>query len=311
MRISSWLLHGAAASAFVQPRNHDAFDYFAVQLHESKDPQSIARQLNASLEGPIGELPHHYTFSCPKEQSAELEASLQELKRRRLLRRRSLATSDPTDDLEGLKWHQKQELRQRHVKRIPSPAPVDLRQAPPKTSAGQLDQTQQADKVRLEDIATSLQIADPIFQEQWHLFNYIQKGVDVNVTGVWEQGITGEGVISCVIDDGLDFTSNDLKPNYYANGSWDFNNKGPDPKPRLSDDRHGTRCAGEIAAARNDVCGVGMAYDSQISGVRILSAPITDEDEALAINWHYQENDIYSCSWGPPDDGQKWRLLVS
>ncbi|KAK5948259.1 pheromone processing endoprotease [Knufia fluminis] len=304
MRISSWLLHGAAASAFVQPRNHDAFDYFAVQLHESKDPQSIARQLNASLEGPIGELPHHYTFSCPKEQSAELEASLQELKRRRLLRRRSLATSNPTDDLEGLKWHQKQELRQRHVKRIPSPAPVDLRQAPPKTSAGQLDQTQQADKVRLEDIATSLQIADPIFQEQWHLFNYIQKGVDVNVTGVWEQGITGEGVISCVIDDGLDFTSNDLKPNYYANGSWDFNNKGPDPKPRLSDDRHGTRCAGEIAAARNDVCGVGMAYDSQISGVRILSAPITDEDEALAINWHYQENDIYSCSWGPPDDGQ-------
>lgn len=30
---------------------------------------------------------------------------------------------------------------------------------------------------------------------------------------------------------------------------------------------HGTRCAGEVAAARdNGVCGVGVAYDSKIAG---------------------------------------------
>ena len=30
---------------------------------------------------------------------------------------------------------------------------------------------------------------------------------------------------------------------------------------------HGTRCAGEIAAARNNsVCGVGVAYDSMVAG---------------------------------------------
>ena len=30
---------------------------------------------------------------------------------------------------------------------------------------------------------------------------------------------------------------------------------------------HGTRCAGEIAAARdNNICGVGVAYDSMIAG---------------------------------------------
>lgn len=39
-------------------------------------------------------------------------------------------------------------------------------------------------------------------------------------------------------------------------------------------------------------------------GLRILSAEITDADEAAALNYHYQENHIYSCSWGPPDDGQ-------
>lgn len=31
---------------------------------------------------------------------------------------------------------------------------------------------------------------------------------------------------------------------------------------------HGTRCAGEVAAARdNGVCGVGVAYDSKIAGI--------------------------------------------
>ena len=33
---------------------------------------------------------------------------------------------------------------------------------------------------------------------------------------------------------------------------------------------HGTRCAGEIAAKRdNKICGVGVAYDSKIAGKKI------------------------------------------
>lgn len=300
--IALLLLHALTATAALHRRDHSGLDYFALQLHDSADAQAIATALNATLEGPLGELPHHYTFSCPKDRSTRLETALQDLKRRRL-QRRGLDVDAQAGAEYGIKWHQKQQAKRRLHKRIPPPPP-DLRQASPSNGLGQLDEQQQADQARLKEIATSLKIDDPIFQEQWHLFNYIQKGVDVNVTGVWQNGITGVGVVTAIIDDGLDFTSNDLKPNYYANGSWDFNNPGPDPKPRLSDDRHGTRCAGEIGAARNDVCGVGMAYDSRIAGIRILSAPVTDEDEAVALNYHYQENDIYSCSWGPPDDGQ-------
>lgn len=73
--------------------------------------------------------------------------------------------------------------------------------------------------------------------------------------------------------------------------------------PRLSDDNHGTRCAGEIAAIRNSVCGVGVAWDAKISGLRLLSGAITDTDEVLALNYRNDLNDIYSCSWGPKDDG--------
>jgi len=90
----------------------------------------------------------------------------------------------------------------------------------------------------------------------------------------------------------------------FAKGSYDFNDQSSEPKPRLSDDRHGTRCAGEIAAVRNNVCGVGVAYDAKVAGIRILSKQISDADEAVALNYAYQENQIYSCSWGPPDDGK-------
>ena len=76
------------------------------------------------------------------------------------------------------------------------------------------------------------------------------------------------------------------------------------PKPRLFDDYHGTRCAGEIGAVKNDVCGVGVAYDSQISGIRILSGTISAEEEASAMMYGLDVNDIYSCSWGPTDDGK-------
>lgn len=94
----------------------------------------------------------------------------------------------------------------------------------------------------------------------------------------------------------------------------------PLPKPVLFDDHHGTRCAGQIAAVKNDVCGVGIAYASKVAGVRILcvlvpiiirvlltrssSGPISDVDEAAALNYGFQNTSIYSCSWGPPDDGK-------
>lgn len=76
------------------------------------------------------------------------------------------------------------------------------------------------------------------------------------------------------------------------------------PYPTLSDDHHGTRCAGQIAAQKNDVCGVGIAYKSKVAGLRILSGEISDVDESAALNYAYQSTSIYSCSWGPTDDGK-------
>jgi kexin len=37
---------------------------------------------------------------------------------------------------------------------------------------------------------------------------------ELNVTKLWDRGITGTGVKIALIDDGLDYTSGDLKDNF-------------------------------------------------------------------------------------------------
>ncbi|CAO1634509.1 unnamed protein product [Parajaminaea phylloscopi] len=157
---------------------------------------------------------------------------------------------------------------------------------------------------KIAEIANNFSIHDPLFPRQWHLFNDRKLGNDLNITGVWAQNITGRGITVALIDDGVDMHSPDLADNFFAGGSYDFNSHTALPEPRESDDQHGTRCAGEIAAVKNDVCGVGVAHNAHVSGLRILSGPISDVDEAAALNYAYHENHIYSCSWGPPDDGR-------
>ncbi|GAA5868247.1 hypothetical protein JCM1840_005610 [Sporobolomyces johnsonii] len=163
-------------------------------------------------------------------------------------------------------------------------------------------------------MAAKFNILDPLWPKQWHLVNGVMPENSINVTGVWDDGIVGKGVNVAIVDDGLDMHSDDLAANFHADGSWDYNDNTPLPEPRLSDDQHGTRCAGEIAAVKNDVCGLGVAHGAGIAGIRILSASISDADEASSLNYGYQTNDIYSCSWGPPDDGRSMeapgRLIV-
>uniref|UniRef100_H3DA26 Proprotein convertase subtilisin/kexin type 7 n=1 Tax=Tetraodon nigroviridis TaxID=99883 RepID=H3DA26_TETNG len=154
----------------------------------------------------------------------------------------------------------------------------------------------------------SMAFNDPSYPKQWHLHNYRNKGMDINVTGVWEQNVTGQGVTVVVIDDGVEHTHQDIQSNYSPEGSYDLNSNDPDPMPHPDshgDNRHGTRCAGEIAAVpNNSFCAVGVAYGSKVAGIRLLDGPLTDSLEAVAFNKHYQVNDIYSCSWGPEDDGR-------
>ena len=111
-------------------------------------------------------------------------------------------------------------------------------------------------------------------------------------------GITGSNVTVAFIDDGIDHENPDLKDNFSLEGSWDYNEHKQLPTPKLWDDTHGTRCAGEVAAVKNGVCGVGVAYTAKAAGLRVLSGALTNEDEARAVTFACNTTQIYSCSWG-------------
>ena len=57
-------------------------------------------------------------------------------------------------------------------------------------------------------------------------------GRDLRVMELWRPGITGQGVVVSVVDDGLDHTHPDLMGSYDPTASWDFNDEDPDPSPR-------------------------------------------------------------------------------
>ncbi|XP_032878496.1 PC3-like endoprotease variant B [Amblyraja radiata] len=161
----------------------------------------------------------------------------------------------------------------------------------------------------------ALQFNDPLWSAQWELFNTGQtngpKGFDINVMPAWKKNITGSGVVVAIIDDGVDHINTDLKKNYDPNASFDFNDfldDQHDPVPNYADpsNGHGTKCAGEVAMeANNNFCGVGIAYNARIGGIRILDGKVTDALEAAALTYKNNYIDIYSCCWGPKDNGRK------
>lgn len=249
----------------VPAKDHESRHYFAVESY--LDPNELNKiHPDWTYEHDVRGLDNHYVFS--RESSSKS------------LRKRLLADGTDVLSVEDL-------LPQRLEKRMPVPlVPIDSSMIP------------------MKEAEDRLIIKDPLFEKQWHLINPSYPGNDINVTGLWYDNITGHGVVTAIVDDGLDYDNDDLKDNFCAEGSWDFNDNTALPKPRLSDDYHGTRCAGEVAAARNDYCGVGVAYDAKVSGIRILSGEITPEDEAASLIYGLDVNDIYSCSWGPADDGR-------
>uniref|UniRef100_A0A8C7HQ78 Neuroendocrine convertase 1 n=1 Tax=Oncorhynchus kisutch TaxID=8019 RepID=A0A8C7HQ78_ONCKI len=153
---------------------------------------------------------------------------------------------------------------------------------------------------------------DPMWNQQWYLQDTRTSSslpkLDLHVIPVWKKGFTGKGVVITVLDDGLEWNHTDIYPNYDTAASYDFNDNDPDPFPRYdstNENKHGTRCAGEIAMqADNNKCGVGVAYNSKVGGIRMLDGIVTDAIEASSIGFNSDHVDIYSASWGPNDDGK-------
>uniref|UniRef100_A0A670YFA4 SPC3 n=1 Tax=Pseudonaja textilis TaxID=8673 RepID=A0A670YFA4_PSETE len=152
---------------------------------------------------------------------------------------------------------------------------------------------------------------DPSWPEMWYMHcedNNSECRSEMNVLGAWQRGYTGKGVVVTILDDGIERNHPDLIQNYDPHASYDVNGNDEDPTPRYdpsNENKHGTRCAGEVAAsANNSNCIVGIAYNARIGGIRMLDGDVTDVVEAKAIGAKPEYIHVYSASWGPDDDGR-------
>ncbi|XP_040824699.1 proprotein convertase subtilisin/kexin type 6 isoform X1 [Ochotona curzoniae] len=157
----------------------------------------------------------------------------------------------------------------------------------------------------------TLYFNDPIWSNMWYMHCGDKNSrcrSEMNVQAAWKRGYTGKNVVVTILDDGIERNHPDLAPNYDSYASYDVNGNDYDPSPRYdasNENKHGTRCAGEVAAsANNSYCIVGIAYNAKIGGIRMLDGDVTDVVEAKSLGIRPNYIDIYSASWGPDDDGK-------
>ncbi|KAL5965204.1 Furin-like protease kpc-1 [Taenia solium] len=177
-----------------------------------------------------------------------------------------------------------------------------------------------AAKKHAEAMRNALNFNDPNSRDMWQLLNdgdpTIGKnaGIDLNVYPVYMANITGRGVVGIVVDDALDTTHEDLRPNIQLNLTADLVNvtrkdaRGTDARMKKIDN-HGTEVAGLFAAvANNSMCAFGVAYNATLGGVRLLGDRVTDFMVGEALTLFSDVANIYISSWGPTDNGRAMRL---
>ena len=156
--------------------------------------------------------------------------------------------------------------------------------------------------------------SDPLYPYQWHLENIAQtnfattpgvEGNDLRLAAAHQQGLTGQGVIVAVVDDGLEIEHEDLAPNVVAGGSYDFVDNDNNPQKAGGDGGHGTSVAGIIASRGwNNIGTRGGAPYASLKGFNFLQSQSSDNFLASFGGSEYTSDvDIFNFSAGIPLGG--------
>jgi kexin len=182
-------LLAAVATCKLAKREWGTYDYYVLEHDQSSGValEEVTSFLGVDAVEPAGELPHHWVVRSLK--AVDIHGALLS------------ARKYDVRAASGVAYLEKQVLRQR-VKRDES-------------SLGHTDLVHDRWTERgSADVAAALGLKDPEFPHQWHLVNDEFPENSMNVSGLWELGITGKGIISAMVDDGVDYTSDDLSANF-------------------------------------------------------------------------------------------------
>ncbi|CAM5145774.1 unnamed protein product [Eretmochelys imbricata] len=264
---AAWLLLLALPACLAEPSRPVYTNHWAVQvLGGPGEAARLASAYGYVNLGQIGNLENYYHFHHSR---TIRRSTLSSRGRHNFLR------MDPK-----VKWLQQQEVKRRVKRHVRSDPPL-------------------------------IHFNDPMWSKMWYMHcgdknNHCRS--EMNIPAAWQRGYTGKNVVVTILDDGIETSHPDLIQNYDPQASYDVNDNDCDPSPRYdasNENKHGTRCAGQVAAkANNSNCIVGIAYNARIGGVRMLDGDVTDVVEAKSLGIRPDYIDIYSASWGPDDDGK-------
>lgn len=141
---------------------------------------------------------------------------------------------------------------------------------------------------------------------QWHLGKTVVNGnavnAHINIEGAWKLS-RGKNVTVAVIDDGVDIDHPEFAGRVVH--PFDSTENNNNPRPKDTDDNHGTACAGMACAAGLQDGASGTAPEAFLMPVRLRSG-LGSMAEANAFAWAADHGaDVISCSWGPTD-GEWW-----
>jgi kexin len=227
----------ASQHPHVYPMDHAQYRYYVLSLPDMHI-DDVASLLEIEYVGPVGEitsyhlfrtaaLAHPFYYSVKPSDSLLTRISINNtttdnyvsIKKRSLTKRDISAVSenDPVikryNELNDATNH-KTRINRRSISVIQSIDHISVQLPYKRFKRGIIPVTH--DVKQQDAIIEALGIHDPGYHNQWHLYNYQQPNNDINITGVWQQGITGKNVVIALVDDGIDFTSEDIKDNFVS-----------------------------------------------------------------------------------------------
>lgn len=211
---SALLLHLTLAASPAK-RSYDTHDYYVIEHNSHTSLASLAdvlQALSVELVEKAGELENHWLVRTSKQLSG---LSIRDEPRDRVLDTFQYLRTRATSPLSLRSDQDASDVDHAHkiVSSVGHLSRQVLRQrtkrAPPSVRPGDGDSTSLS-----RAVASRLGIQDPMFDQQWHLVNNEFPEHMMNATPVWEMGFTGKGIISSLVDDGLDYTSEDLAENF-------------------------------------------------------------------------------------------------
>lgn len=189
----------------------NSHDHFVIQ-HDPEGPASLkecCHALGLEVVEQVGALENHWLVRTQKhlikrDGSHPVMESFENIRRHAEngLKKRTVEGDSSLRIANSVRMLEQQELRKR-VKRELIPENLVRRQQGLVGGA-------------IDAFAKKFDIQDAIFPTQWHYVNDQYPKHIMNVTGLWEEGIKGKGVISAMVDDGLDYESEDLADNFVS-----------------------------------------------------------------------------------------------